>query len=125
MIPEIIIVCFITFLAVHLWFHITNPYSRVSIVKLPYSTSVVGGRIVLSKNFNLRVHSSKFAQLLGYYKSGFLIIQNAYFGSRRAKSPNADGIIRDIHTLRFDPSKPYLISGDQFSVLYTRNLGVF
>jgi hypothetical protein len=63
--------------------------------------------------------------MIGYYKSGFLIIQNAWYGSYRSQFNNPDEIIADIHKLRFDPSKPYLISGDQFSVLYPRNLGVF
>jgi hypothetical protein len=109
----------------HFWLHVTNPYAGWSIVQQPYATSVDGGQISLHKQFNLHVYSSPPAELLGYYKSGFLIAQNTFFGSRPSPSTSVDGIIRDIHRLRFDPSKPYLISGDQFSVLYPRNLGVF
>jgi hypothetical protein len=43
----------------------------------------------------------------------------------RAKNINLEGIIADIHRLRFNPAKPYIISGDHFSVLYPRNLGTF
>lgn len=109
----------------HFWLHITNPYAGWSIVQQPYTTSVDNGRVSLHKQFNLHVYSSPPAELLGYYKSGFLIVQNTFFGSRPSRATSVDDIIRDIHQLRFDPSKPYLISGDQFSVLYPRNLGVF
>lgn len=109
----------------HGWLHITNPYAGWNIVQQPYVTTVKNGKITASKQFDLHVYSSPAAELLGYYKSGFLIVQNTYFGSRPARSDSVQGIIKDIHALRFDPSKPYLISGDQFSVLYPRNLGVF
>lgn len=113
-------------LSVFLWFHLTNPYAHLHIVQQPYTTSVAkNGTIDLRKHFTVKSHSSKFAQGIGYIKSGFLIVQNAWFGSYRAPSHQADDIIQDIHRIRFDPDKPYLISGDQFSVLYPRNLGVF
>lgn len=110
---------------VHFWLHITNPYASQSIVRQPYTTSVAADKITAKKEFDLQVTNNAAARAVGYYKSGFLIVQNAYFGSYQAPSATADDIIKDIHKLRFDPSKPYLISGDQFSVLYTRNLGVF
>ena len=109
----------------HVWLSLTNPYARWNIVQQPYVTTVQDGQISYHKNFDLKVYSGRLAQALGYYKSGFLILQNTYFGSAPAKSNTPDGIIADIHQLRFNPSKPYLISGDSFSVLYPRNLGVF
>lgn len=111
---------------IHLWLHMTNPYASWSIVRQPYTTTISSnGNITVKKEFDLQVTNNAVARTVGYYKSGFLIVQNAWFGSYQAPSANADDIIKDIHKLRFDPSKPYLISGDQFSVLYTRNLGVF
>jgi hypothetical protein len=109
----------------HLWLHLTNPYASWNIIRQPYTTTIKNDRIVLEKQFTLHAYASPFAAGLGYYKSGFLIAQNTYFGSRPAPSSQPDEIINYIHTLRFNPSKPYLISGDQFSVLYPRNLGVF
>ncbi len=109
----------------HFWLHITNPYAGWNIVQQPYTTSVDGDKITVHKQFALHTYSSPPAELLGYYKSGFLIVQNTFFGSRPAHSSSVDGIIRDIHQLRFDSGRSYLISGDQFSVLYPRNLGVF
>lgn len=52
-------------------------------------------------------------------------MQNTLVGGAPINKPSANGIISEIHRRRFDPNKPYLISGDQFSVLYPRNLGVF
>ncbi len=116
----------ITVIAFHIWLHFTNPYAHNSIVQQPYITIVQpSGDITVKKQFDLQTSGNAFARALGYYKNGFLIVQNTYFGSYPAASNSADDIINDIHKLRFDPSKPYLISGDQFSVLYPRNLGVF
>lgn len=112
-------------IAVHAWFHFTNPYARGTIVRSPYRTKLHGGKIRVERQFSLKARAGFLARLLGYWKSGFLIVQNAWFGSYRAPSKKADDIIDDIHRLRFNPDKPYLISGDQFSVLYVRNLGVF
>ncbi|HET6746946.1 MAG TPA: hypothetical protein VFH06_02470 [Candidatus Saccharimonadales bacterium] len=109
----------------HIWLSLTNPYASWNIVQQPYITTVAENRIEAKKQFDLHVYSGVAAQAVGYYKSGFLIVQNAYTGSPKAPTSNPNEIIDYIHNLRFDPSKPYLISGDQFSVLYPRNLGVF
>lgn len=109
----------------HIWLHLTNPYASWNVVQQPYKTRVENNRIVAEKQFTLHSYASPVASSLGYYKSGFLIAQNTYFGSRPAPTSQPDEIINYLHTLRFDPAKPYLISGDQFSVLYPRNLGVF
>lgn len=94
-------------------------------VQQPYTTKLENDKITYQQNFKLKVHGGPIADWLGYYKSGLLIVQNSLFGSPKVPGDTADEIIANIHKLRFDPSKPYLISGDQFSVLYVRNLGVF
>ena len=109
----------------HAWLHITNPYAGWNVVQQPYKTAVTNGSITIQKQFTLRAYSSSPAQLLGYYKQGFLIAQNTFIGGRPVAATTLDGIERALHRERFDPAKPYLISGDQFSVLYPRNLGVF
>lgn len=115
----------ILLVAFHVWLHITNPYADISIVQQPYTTYIDKGQIKAKKNFDLKVHSNFMARSLGYYKSGFLIAQNTFSPSRLTDKKSVNETINDIHELRFDPTKPYLISGNQFSVLYTRNLGVF
>lgn len=111
--------------AFHVWLSITNPYSSLSIVQQPYSTYVDKGQIKLKKNFNLNVYSSFLAQWLGYYKSGFLILEHTFSPSHLTDKQLSIQTIGTIHARRFDPTKPYLISGEPFSVLYPRNLGVF
>lgn len=103
----------------------TNPYARWSVIQRPYDTYLANDTIWYKQNFQTRVYGNGLADALGYYKSGLLIIQNSLFGSRPVAGNSADEIINNIHDMRFNPSKPYLISGDQFSVLYVRNLGVF
>lgn len=103
----------------------TNPYAKQNIIQQPYQTYIQDGKVKYQENFRLKVHGGPIADLLGYYKSGLLIVQNSLFGSRPVPGNNPAEITQNIHQLRFDPSKPYLISGDQFSVLYVRNLGVF
>ncbi|HEX3082725.1 MAG TPA: hypothetical protein VHQ86_05775 [Candidatus Saccharimonadia bacterium] len=113
-------------LALILWLTVTNPYGKISIIRAPYTTSVSHGTISVHKQFSLTVYNGTLADTFGYWvKDGFLLLQNTLFGSRPTKARTTAGIISEIHAKRFDPTKPYLISGDQFSVLYPRNLGVF
>ena len=110
----------------HAWLSLVNPYARWNIAQQPFSTSVqTNGQISYTQHYQPRVCTNLLCDLLGYYRQGFLIIQNTYIGGRPAKGDTAAQIIDYIHRVRFDPRKPYLISGDQFSVLYLRNLGVF
>jgi len=109
-----------------IWAHLTNPFVKGTIFKGPYRTFVdEDGNIGYVQNYQLRVFTGPLANTLGYYKGGVLIVQNTFFKGAHARGTTVEAIIRDIHEQRFDPSKPYLISGDQFSVLYPRNLGVF
>lgn len=113
--------------AAFLWFHFTNPFIiGRSLFKNPYRTFIdEQGQIDYVQNYRLRVFTGPIANALGYAKGGFLIFQNTFFKGAHAKGETLDAIIADIHRQRFNPHKPYLISGDQFSVLYPRNLGVF
>ncbi len=103
---------------------LSNPYSRMSRVRNPFETKLAHGRITLTKRFDLSVRRSLFWRLFAYGKCGWHIVSNVRAGSR-AKSKTREGIIRDIHRVRFNPKRPYVISGDHFNVFYPRNLGVF
>lgn len=110
----------------HIMLHFVNPYAGGSVFKSPYETYVdESGQIRYHQVYKPVVLADPISDLLGYYRSGFLIVQNTFFGGKPISSESSDEIIKSIHERRFDPSKPYLISGDQFSVLYPRNLGVF
>lgn len=114
-------------IAFHLVLHFVNPYVNPTLFKSPYKTTIndENGQIEYTQSYKMTVLTGPLSDLLGYYRSGFLIVQNTLTGGKPIKSSSPDKIIRTIHQRRFDPSKPYLISGDQFSVLYPRNLGVF
>ncbi|MGH7240724.1 MAG: hypothetical protein ACREGB_00320, partial [Candidatus Saccharimonadales bacterium] len=58
-------------------------------------------------------------------KSGVHILHTRYVNSPRSRATTVDGIIDDIHALRFRPQRLLLTSGDHFSGLFVRNLGVF
>lgn len=113
------------FVGFHIWLHFSSPYAATPFVDLPYTTAVENGAITYTQQYKTWVLSNPLADLLGYYKQGFLIVENTLFGGKRINATDENAVIDEIHHIRFDPSKPYLISGDQFSVLYPRNLGVF
>lgn len=109
----------------HVWLHFSSPYASKSFVDQPYTTIVENGVVTYAQHYETWVWSNPLADFLGYYKQGFLIVENTLLGGKRINATDANAVIDEIHHIRFDPSKPYLISGDQFSVLYPRNLGVF
>lgn len=105
---------------------LSNPYGYINRVKNPHTTSKRPGEsMTLSHVFELRVHTSLLMRAIAYYKCAWHIVSNVYTGKHRSKKRDIEKIIQDIHTLRFNPRKPYLISGDHFNVFYPRNLGVF
>ncbi len=72
------------------------------------------------------LHDNIVFNTLGLLKSTWHIAANNMLGGGpKSKQDTLDGIIKDIHRLRFNPQEPYLISGDHFSVFYPRSLGIF
>lgn len=120
----IAILALVTLFLLILYSALSNPYGRISRVRNPFATKRKGRTIELTKVFELQVKRSLFWQAFAYMKCAWHIVSNVRAGSK-AKGKNLPGVIRDIHRLRFDPRKPYLISGDHFNVFYPRNLGVF
>jgi hypothetical protein len=103
---------------------LTSPYNRYTIVQPPFTTSYVDGHVTLTQNYKPHVYSGWWADIIGFYKQAVSIVWSRY---SQAKIPanSEEAIIAAIHAERFDPSKPYVISGDQFDGLYLRNMGVF
>lgn len=113
-------------LALFLFAHLTNPFTAWTIVREPFATSVdPDGNIRLTEQEQLRVRSAPGYQGLAAIKATTHIVNNVYTGSKKTASSELESIIDEIHTTRFDPAFPYLISGDHFSVLYPRSLGIF
>ena len=121
---ELIIFFIITLVLLAVYADTLNPFQPLSWVKRPFKTSRLHNTIHLSQVCTLTVRTSIFWKLFAYYKCGWHIVSNVRAG-RKAKGKDLTSIISRIHHLRFDPKAPYLISGDHFTVLYPRNLGVF
>ncbi len=115
----------ISFALLVLYSAFSNPYGRLSRVRSPFESKRTGRTIKLIKRFDLEVRKSRFWVWFAYAKCGWHIASNIHAGAKARKSHSAENVIRDIHKTRFDPHKPYLISGDHFNVFYPRNLGVF
>jgi hypothetical protein len=106
--------------------YVTNPFSRFTLVKRPFTVEVVLGTFKAIDN-NHKLHVAQ-----GWWWRGFTalkilvhILETRYVKSVRSEAKTIEGIIADIHAERFDPNKLLLTSGDHWSTLFSRNLGVF
>jgi hypothetical protein len=106
--------------------YLTNPFVRFSIVRDPLvSVPLIEGQFSLSERERVQLRRAPVYGHIAILKSGWHIVTSRFTGGPKAKSSTVDEIIQEIHTVRFKPEEPYLISGDHFSVLYPRSLGVF
>ncbi len=120
-----IIWALLVFLCVHIVLLLSDPYMTVHFLKSPYVTKLDQKIIQYSQVYKPVVLRGRLFNMLGYYKSGVLILRHRYLGAQPIRRKTVDEILHEIYRRRFNPDRPYLISGDQFSVLYPRNLGVF
>jgi hypothetical protein len=106
--------------------HITNPFSRLSIVQQPFLIKVSDGEFhIMNENHRIVLRQGWFWRRFAYIKCGLHTLGSRYVHSPSARSSTIDGIIADIHAHRFRPDKLLLISGDHFNAMFVRNLGVF
>jgi hypothetical protein len=106
--------------------YLTNPFSRFSIVQRPFKVTMVEQSLeAINENHRIRVRQNALWRAFAYAVCAIHVISSRYLQSPAARSKTVDGIVSDIHRLRFNPRKLLVISGDQFSALYVRNLGVF
>lgn len=111
---------------VGLFSYLTNPFVKFSIVVDPYTQiNFDQDSFVLSSSTNVIVQDDAFFRSLAQVKSFWHIFSSYIGGGQKAEQTSVDEIIAEIHGLRFQPDYPYLISGDHFSVLYPRSLGIF
>ena len=103
----------------------TSPYSSDTMVKPPFTTAYVDGKVTLTQHYQPHVYSGGLAHFVGIYGKQLTSILWAWAQGPKVPAGNADTIIEGIHRIQFDPNKPYVISGDQFDGLYLRNLGTF
>jgi hypothetical protein len=122
----IVTVIFISVGVLCLLAYITNPFSKYSIIKQPYTATVAGNVLsAINNNHRLLIRQSIVRRAYAKLACGLYILHTRHVRSPRSDSKTTSGIIKDIHTLRYNPHKLLLISGDHFSALFVRNLGVF
>jgi hypothetical protein len=106
--------------------YVTNPFSRFTIVKQPFTIQVVLGAFkAINNNHKLHVAQAWWWRLFATLKIFVHMLETRYAKSPRSKATTIDGIIAEIHKQRFSPDNLLLTSGDHWSGLFSRNLGVF
>jgi hypothetical protein len=114
----------LTFLTL-LFIYVSNPFRKLTIVRTLYASIMVRGSLMLLQRGEPKIRKSALWKAFAWVKCGAHILKNSLVAAPKARGTNVDAIIREIHTRRFNPSFPFLISGDHFSMFYPRNLGVF
>jgi hypothetical protein len=105
--------------------YLTNPFVRFSLIIDPYKNyQYQDGQLSLKRDSSLIVRDDAFFRQLALLKSGWHILDTR-FVSPKGTQGSIDETIRQIHQQRFNPDQPFLISGEHFSVLYPRSLGIF
>lgn len=106
--------------------YVTNPFTHFTLVRKPYDTFLQpNGQLALVPVSSLNLQAASLYKNIALVTGGVRIMNNIYAVDRKAKNQDLERIIDEIHSLRFDAKNPYLISGDHFSQLYLRSLGIF
>lgn len=106
--------------------YITNPFNKLTIIRRPFVAKLVDNVVhTIDNNSKLVISQSVFHRSFAVLKNGIHILSSRWVRSPRSNSTTLEEIINDIHALRFNPDKLLLTSGDHFSALFVRNLGVF
>jgi hypothetical protein len=113
----VIVLSFIYFLS-------SSPSSSDTFIQPAFSTTYNNGEVELKTNYTPHFYSGFWASLLGTYKQAVTIVWDR-IESPKMPTGSEDQIVDGIYSLRFNPSAPYLISGDQFDDFYLRNLSIF
>lgn len=108
-----------------LYARLTNPFFRFTIVSDPLKDFSFDTDIELGSDHRFTVRHRKLYKGIALFKAGWHIIANAWSKKRNKEFNTLSEIISHIHKLRFNPQLPFIISGDHFSILYPRSLGIF
>ena len=106
--------------------YLTNPFNHLTLIRRPYVAEMIAGVITaIDNNQKLVIEQRLPFKIFAVLKNGIHIVSSRWIKSPRSSGETVEAIIHDIHTLRFNPGKLLLTSGDHFSALFVRNLGVF
>lgn len=104
---------------------LTNPFCRFTIVNDPLKDFSLETDLELDRDHRFIVRYRKVFKGIALVKAGWHIMVNAWSKKKHPEKLAIQETIDTIHRLRFDPKLPFIISGDHFSVLYPRSLGIF
>jgi hypothetical protein len=105
---------------------LTNPYGRISVFRDIYNADLDAELLKMTRVFDLRTRDSIVVKRVALVKNAWHILYYSIFSEQGVKGVSTvEQIISKLHEIRFDPSKPYIISGGHFSVFYPRSLGIF
>ncbi len=115
---------FFTLLGIFSYF--TNPFTSYSIID-KHSVEVSEQNDEFSIKFNTSIHlrDNFIYSTLGKMKAGWHIFINRLDPRIHISGTSVDEIIRNTHNSRFGDNRAFLISGEHFSILYPRSLGIF
>ena len=108
-----------------LYARLTNPFFRFTVVSDPLKDFSFDIDLELNEKRRFVVRTRKIFKGIALFKSGWHIVVNAWSKKSTIKLNTLSEIIDTIHRLRFAPHLPFIISGDHFSMLYPRSLGIF
>jgi len=113
------------FVAIALFSYFTNPFVTLSLVRDEIAVQVIDGEQRVTDGSSPIVRDNRAARTLAFGKSAYHMISTLVGGGESIPGLTVDEIIASIHARRFSPSLPFLISGDHFSMIYPRSLGIF
>ena len=104
----------------------TNPFNRFTIVRRSYRVAMTDNVMrVIDENHKLVVSRGRIEKILAIINNGVYIVWSRWHTRPTSDRQTIEETIDDIYRLRFNPNKLLLTSGDHFSSLFVRNLGVF
>lgn len=124
MFETIVIILGIFFILLGIYGYLTNPFVRFTLIVDPFKQYSLSAKSII-RSHKLIVRWRRVFKLIALIKSGWHIVLNSFSRRKRAFGTELEQIIQHIHAIRFNPVLPFIISGDHFSVLYPRSLGIF
>lgn len=111
-----------------LWYaDASNPYGNNSFVVAPFSTFIdAKGNLELKQKYSVVVYKvpSWIALIIDQLQEFGRIVPNRFLPENKLPG-TVSKIINEIHNIRFNSQKPYVISAGHFGELYVRNFGIF
>ncbi len=113
------------FVAIAIFSYFTNPFAKFSLVQNEIAVQVIDGEQQITDSSSPIVRNNRITRSIAFSKSAYHMIGTLLDGGDTISGLTVDDIIAEIHHKRFAPELPFLISGDHFSMVYPRSLGIF